>query len=333
MRVEREWLSLSRIGIIFPLQPTDIGSVLPYARIAATTGSRLWCGQSLNIETHAVFAALAGTGLDLEFGSSVTLMPLRHPYAAALAARSMAALSGNSYIAGVGPAATNMQQAVLGTRYRTPIAATERYVTMMREFLSGNAVRHSDGEWPTGGLALPALDTPPVDIGLGVLRPAMAALAGRVADHAITWLTPRTFVQDNLLPTMQTAAAAVDRPTPKISAVVHCAVRRPGRDLHRIAMLCSSNHLMAPHYTTMLRQAGIPVDPADPTAGASSLLEHGVIATGSADEIMAEIRNYQLGGVDEVIVNLCGVHLAEGPGAALSDLAAILAAEKQLVSL
>lgn len=315
------------ISVLFPVQPTELGSAIPYARIAEnTSGRRLWCGQSLGIETHHFFAALAGIGVNVSFGSAVTLMPLRHPLAAAACARSVALLSGQPYVAGLGPGAANFQSRMLGARYERPIGATRRYVRMMRSLIDGQEVRETEGPWPTEGLGLSPLQAPAVEIGLGVLRTAMARLAGEVADWGITWLTPPDYVRERLVPAVAEGAAKAARPRPRLAAVVHCAVARPGRDLADTAFHSAGQHLQARHYTDMLNQSGVPVDPADARAGAELLVKHNVVATGSPEEIAATLASYHDAGVDEVIVNVGGVYLSEGSGAALRDLNAILAA-------
>jgi len=314
-------------SVFYPAMPAAIGSVVPYARVAEnTSGRRLWLGQSLAIETHHVFGALAGMGLDIGFGSAVTLMPMRHPMTAALHARSVAALSGRPYIAGIGPAAASMQRSLLGAPYRAPITATRRYAAMMRTLLDGGTVVESDGLWPTDGLALPPLPDAPVEIGLGVLREPMARLAGETADWALTWLTPDTYIRDRIAPAISSSATQAQRPAPRIAAIVHCAVSRPRRDLGEIAFHAAGTHLSTPHYCDMLNQAGLSVDPSDPRKGASLLVEHGVVVTGTPDEIAVALDAHHAAGVEEVIVNVGGVHLAEGPGAALRDLSSILTA-------
>jgi alkanesulfonate monooxygenase SsuD/methylene tetrahydromethanopterin reductase-like flavin-dependent oxidoreductase (luciferase family) len=74
----------------------------------------------------------------------------------------------------------------------------------------------------------------------------------------------------------------------------------------------------------MLQQAGIPADPGDPDKGARLLVEHRVLTHGTPEAIADQLKAYHAAGVDEVIVNVGGVHLAEGAGSALSDLTAIL---------
>jgi alkanesulfonate monooxygenase SsuD/methylene tetrahydromethanopterin reductase-like flavin-dependent oxidoreductase (luciferase family) len=319
------------ISVLFPVQPSDLGSAVPYARLAeATSGQRLWCGQSLGIETHHFFAALAGMGINASFGSCVTLMPMRHPLTAATCARSVAALSGQTYVAGIGPAAAGFQQRMLGAPYPKPIAATRRYVQMMRALLDGEEVKETEGPWATEGLGLMPMQAAPVEIGLGVLRAPMARLAGEVADRGITWLTPPGYLHERLVPALDEGAERAGRTRPRLAAVVHCAVERPGRDLAAIAFHSAGQHLQAPHYTDMLNQSGIPVDPADPHTGAALLVQHNVVATGSPEKIAETLISYHQAGVDEVIVNVAGVYLAHGPGAALKDLSAILSAAATL---
>lgn len=313
------------VSVILPVQAVDLGTALPYARLAAQTGTgRLWSGQSMGIETHTIFAALAGMGMGLQFGSAVTLMPLRNPYAAALTARSVAAVSGRPYIAGIGPAAASMQRAVLGAPYRSPIGATREYATTMRTLLDGGIASSPDGLWPLQGLSLPPIEAPEVQIGLGVLRGRMAQLAGEVADWAITWLTPVEYLRKHLVDQLTVAALDADRTPPRIASVLHCVLDRPHRDVVGAATNSSDRHLQAPHYVDMLRQAGIEFDSDDVRDRARTLLDHGVIASGSPQDIAAEVGRYHENGVDEVVLNVGGVFLTEGPGAAARDLGAIL---------
>ncbi|MFE9703329.1 LLM class flavin-dependent oxidoreductase [Streptomyces sp. NPDC005930] len=315
------------ISVMYPAMPATLGDVLPYARVAEnTSGRRLWLGQSFTIETHTVFAALTGMGIDVGFGTAVTLMPLRHPMTAAVNARSIAALSGHTYISGLGPGGRELQRRVNGRPYDKPVTAARHYIRMMRTLLDGSMAT-DDGPWQTEGIEIAKLDTPAVEIGLGVLRLPMARLAGEAADWAITWLTPLSFLRERLVPAMEEAARAAGRPTrPRVASVVHCALDRPGRNLQQISLKAVGPHLIAPHYTDMLNQAGIPVDRSDPAAGAQLLIDHNLFATGTADDIAGTIAAYHQAGIDDVIVNVCGLHMHEGPGAAIRDLTAITTA-------
>lgn len=304
------------VSVILPVQVTDMGTAHPYVKLAAGTRSRrLWSGQSLGLETHEVFSALSGMGVDLAFGSAVTLMPMRHPLAAALAARSVAALSGREYVAGIGPGAASLQRAVLGAPYASPLGATSDYLAVMRTLLDGGTA---------AGLALPPVDAPRVELGVGVLRAGMARVAGRFADAAITWLTPLEHLRSTLLPAMAEGASERERPAPRTVSVVHVVLDRPGRDLVRAARMACERHVMAPHYAAMLRGAGVELGDEDPKRRAAALLEAGVIAGGTPYDVAQTVAAYHAAGVDEVVLNVGGVFIAEGPGAAARDLTAVL---------
>lgn len=313
-------------SVVYPIQPTSIAQVVPVTRVLQNRGSgRLWLGQSMGLETHQIFAALAGAGVRLPFGTSVALSPLRHPYDAAVQARSVAQLTGLPFVAGIGPGAREFQRMVSPDGYAKPVSAVRDYLTSMRELLAGWPV-DVDLDEHSVHAALPPMTAPPVELGLGVLRPAMARAAGQVADVAITWLTPPSYLDEVLLPQLRAGAIAADRAAPRVATVVHVAVARPGRDLAAIARSATSSHLSSGHYTNMLNQAGIPADPADPDTGARLLLESGTFVTGTPEQIADGLDVYRKSGVGEVILNLCGVLTVCGLGAATTDLKNILAA-------
>ncbi|MET9535794.1 LLM class flavin-dependent oxidoreductase [Streptomyces sp. NPDC006649] len=312
-------------SVMFPVQAQNIGSTVPFARLLQQRGEgRMWMGQSLSLESHHVFAALAGMGLRIPFGTSVVLSPLRHPYQAAVSARSVAALSGHSYVAGIGPGSSEFQATVSPATKAKPVSAVREYAHTMRALLDGEGPHTTSGTFDTVGAGLMPFAHPEVEVGLGVLRPAMARAAGRAADVAITWLAPPSYLRDVLMPEMTVSAQTADRTPPRVASVVHAAVDRPGRDLVQAALTAVGPHLASTHYTDMLRQGGIAAHPAEPQLGAEQLVKSGVFASGTPAEIAAQITEYHRIGVSEVMVNVCGVYLTEGAGAALRDLSAIL---------
>lgn len=306
-------------AVIFPVQPTEPHSLAPYARLVrGGAARRLWIGQSLMLETHLAVAYLAGTGLRIPMGTGVTLMPMRHPLEAAAQARTLASLTSHPFVAGFGAATPGFVAAVRGTPYDRPATAAADYAADVRRLLSA-------GTCGAGDVQLPPLAHPPVEVGLGVVRPRMARLAGAVADVLVTWMTPAPYVRDVLVPAMRAGAAGRDR-SPRIATVVHFAVAKPHRDPRALALAVVRGHLTAAHYTDMLRRAGIPADPADPEAGAAAFVDAGGYVFGSPREIADRVRFHRECGVDEVILNPGGVAVTEGHRAAVDDLTEVLAA-------
>jgi alkanesulfonate monooxygenase SsuD/methylene tetrahydromethanopterin reductase-like flavin-dependent oxidoreductase (luciferase family) len=313
------------VSVVYPLQIRHPEVVVPFAEFALRSGAeRLWLGQSLNVDTHLAAAYLAGRGLRVPMGSSVTLLPLRHPYQAAVEARSLAVLTGRPYVAGFGAGDPEFTANLAGRPYRSPRRAVEEYLSAVRALLDGRAVEHEGEHFTVHGMLLPA-EHPGVEVGAGVLRPMMARTAGAVADVAITWLVPAGYLGGVLFPALRAGAQGRPRP-PRVVSVVHVAVERSGRDIGRLVRVATGAHLEAGHYADMLRRAGVELAGLGPADVSRALLDAGAFVAGKPDEIAAELRRFHEAGADEVVLNSCGVLATEGPGAALADLADVLAA-------
>lgn len=313
-------------SVLIPFLPRRPEQILPYAGLVHWThAERLWQGQSLMVEPHHGFVHAAGSGFRVPTGLGVTLMPLRHPYEAALQARSLALATGHPVVAGFGPGAPSLQRALLGAPYRSPLTAAREYLTAVRGLLAGEHVR-LQGEYVTVDAQLAPFPSAPVELGLGVLRPAMARLAGEVADVAITWLTPASYLRDTVLPALREGAAKAGRPVPRLTAIVPLALTRADRTPGEIAWASNSAHLRLPHYTDMLRKSGIGITGTDPEADARLAVEGGAFLSGDAEGLVARLREYEEAGVDEIVLNVTGVANLYGPQAATEELKAILSA-------
>lgn len=325
----------AHLSVIQPQQPERPQLVEPVAKLVGETSlHRLWMGQSLNAETHQVLAYLAGRGHRVPVGIGVTLIPLRHPFEAAVQARSLARITGKPVVVGYGPATPGLVGALRGRPYETPARTSAEYALAVRDLLDGGPAEESVNEaFHQGeGLVLPDIGRfPRVEVGLGVLRTGMARRAGGAADVAITWLTPAHHVRDTIAPALAEGAVRAGRPAPpRIATVVHAAVARPGRDPRRLALRGASTHLGLPHYTEMLRRAGVPADPADPEAGAAALVDKGVYLYGSPEEVAKGLLDYEHAGVSEIIVNPAGVVNTEGIRSAVADVREITEALEDL---
>jgi len=311
---------------ILPIQPHDAELVVRFAQAAADGGARrLFLGQSFALDSHVALSYVAGRGVRIALGTSVALTPLRHPVEAALQARSIAAVSGLPYVAGYGVSEPNLVARLRGAPYDSPRTAAAHHVETIRRLLAGEEVELDSPYAPTR-IALPPLEHPAVEDGLGVLRPRMAETAGAVADAAITWLTPLSWLRETIIPALDAGAAGAGRERPRIVSIVHAAIERPGRDPAAMLEGAAGAHLRTRHYTAMLTSAGIPADPREPRATARALVDTGLFACGSAAEVIASLDAYYEAGVDEVVLNLAGVMLAHGFEDALVDLRELLAA-------
>ncbi|MFF5204381.1 LLM class flavin-dependent oxidoreductase [Streptosporangium sp. NPDC000396] len=315
---------MSKFSVLTPFMPMRSEQVVSYAALVqASTAHRLWQGQSMLAEPHQSFAYAAAMGLRIPVGTGVTLMPFRHPLEAVLQARSLAAVTSNPVVAGFGPGGTSAQMMMYGKPYKSPLTACREYLTIVRGLLDGDDVVFSGDYFSFHG-SLPVLPGPPVEIGLGVLRPGMARLAGELADVAITWLTPPGYLRDCLLPALREGAAAAGRTAPRVAAIVPVALGKPGRDPVKTVLASNQGHLQGPHYQDMLRRAGVAIDTGDLATGAQALLDENVFVSGEMEDLAKGLDAYRQAGVDEIVLNVTGVFNTEGGPAALSELATIL---------
>lgn len=311
--------------MLIPLVPNVVEQATPFAALVKFSGAtRLWQGQSLTIDGFQTFAALAGAGLRVPCGVGVSLMPLRHPFEAALQARSVAAVTGEPFVAGFGPGAPGFRVALGDAPYLSPLTAAREYLEVARGLLAGERVTAA-GRYVGCDAALPALPAPPVELGLGVLRPNMARLAGAVADVAITWLAPASYLQGVVAPALQEGADGAGRVRPRLVAMVPVALTRRDHPSVRVALAGSAPHLQAPHYLDMLTRAGLDVRSDDLVHTALAALEGQAIVIGDLDEVLDRLGDFKAAGVDELVLNTTGVANLLGPTAALDDLGSLVA--------
>lgn len=251
-------------------------------------------------------------------------MPFRHPFEGALDARSLATVTGESVVAGFGPGALALQRSILGAPYASQLGASREYAQLVRRLVDGAGIDHDGPHFFFRG-QMPAFPTPRVDVGLGVLRPGMARLAGEVADVAITWLTPPRYVADVLRPALVAGARAAGRPhPPRITAIVPFALAEHDRDPVELALSSNLPHLSLPHYRSMLRTAGIEVNGVDLEQDAKELLNGSAFVYGDPEDILRIVQEYESVGVDELVVNVTGVANKYGPSVAVQELTTLL---------
>lgn len=314
-------------SFLVPFVPVQPQQMLPFAALAQWSGARcLWQGEGGASDPLQTFTYAAASGFRTPVGTSVSLMPFGHPLEAALRVRSLAAGTGHPVVAGFGPGAKVLQRNLLGGEYRSQLGAVRDYITIVRALLTDGTADH-EGEFYSCRAQIAPLPVPPIEIGLGVLRPKMAELAGEIADVAITWLTPAAYVRDTVIPALRKGAEKAGRPVPRVVAIVPVALHAPGRDVTQLALASNSGHMRLPHYIDMLGRSGITVDMKEsPEASAKALLAGSAFLYGDEQELMARLAEFTDAGVDEVVLNLTGVAASHGVGVALRETKTLLTA-------
>lgn len=201
--------------------------------------------------------AIAGWETDrIELGTAVTPTYPRHPAALAQQALTTSVACGGRFALGIGLSHQIVIEGMYGMSYDRPALHMKEYLRIIAPLLRGEAVDFS-GEQLTGKLALDVPDAKPVPLIVAALGPVMLRLAGRMADGTVTWMTgPRT-LEEHIIPTINEAAQAAGRPTPRIvcglpialTSDVDGAREKIGKQLEIYGML--------PSYRDMLDREGV----------------------------------------------------------------------------
>lgn len=317
---------MTELSILLPTADASVEEVLSYASLVGQgRGRRLWQGQTSAADPMHGFARAVGAGARVPTGIGVTLMPLRHPFEAAVEARSLARTTGHEALVGYGPGARSLQAALLGHPYAAPVRATREYVSTVADLLAGRSVDVA-GRYVTcrGALPPPPPDQPPVRVGIGVLRPAMARLAGECADAAITWMTPPRYLAEVVRPALEEGAAAAGRRPPRLVAMVPVALADDDVDLAQLVIAGNGAHLRREHYLDMLARAGVAVDRHNGRATALELARADGYLHGTAEQVVAGLCRYADAGVDEIVLNPSGPARLRGTDRARRELQQIL---------
>jgi hypothetical protein len=110
------------------------------------------------------------------------------------------------------------------------------------------------------------------------------------------------------------------------------ALDRPDRDLTGTVFAACAGHLRLPQYAAMLHGAGVDVDTADPNATAKTLVRSGAVLHAALASLPGELEAFREAGVDEIVLNVSGVHATEGGSAALRELQQITDACRSLTT-
>lgn len=293
----------ARLSAFWPYTPATIRDVAPWMEMTAHGAfHRLWMGQSVAIDTAAAISYAAGAGHQCPIGIAVNVIPMHNPLSATQSVRAIASATQHGVKVCYSVGDPVAQERFTGQRYASSLTATREFLTVVRELLTGERVRHA-GTYFTVDARLPAPDlSHRVRLGIGVLRPGMARLAGEIADTAATWLTPPTYLRDVLVPALEEGAIKAGRTgRPELVVPVHAILAAPGRDAGVLAEVAIGKHLRTPSYRKLLDLAGLGhiVD-----KGPAAALESGLVTYGDADAVAERVRDIAAAGADEIPIVL-----------------------------
>ena len=245
-----------------------------------------------NIFSHDAMGALTLAAAEterIELMTAVVPTYPRHPHAMAQQALTVQAASGGRrFVLGIGLSHQIVIEGMFGYSFDRPARHMTEYLDVLLPLLNGDPVR-TDGEHYRGQVSLDIPDAEkPVSCMLAAMGPVMLKLAGARTDGTILWMTAASVVESYIAPTMNAAAAAAGRPTPRTVVGLPIMLGGDVDAMRETAATQFSNYGNLPSYRSMLDKQGA-ANPED------------VAILGSEEQIETQLRQLRDAGATDFV--------------------------------
>ena len=202
------------------------------------------------------FAALCGRVTQrIELGTAVVPTFPRHPVAMAQQALTAQAAAGGRFTLGIGLSHQVVIETMLGLSFARPFSHMQEYMAVLAPLIRDGSANFEGGEFRVhASVSVPGAR--PCPILLAALAPRMLALAGRVGDGTITWMTGPKTLREYTVPRITEAASTAGRPAPRIVAGMPVAVTEDAAGARAAAAQQFQIYGALPSYRAMLDREG-----------------------------------------------------------------------------
>jgi F420-dependent oxidoreductase-like protein len=232
-----------------------------------------------NIFGHDALTSLAIVGREvprIELGTSVVPTYPRHPMAIAQQCLTVNAACGGRLTLGIGLSHKIVIENMMGMSYDKPIRHIRDYLSILGPLSRNEPVSYSGEAYTTFG-AINAKGAPPFSTVVAALGPQMLKAAAELADGTLTWCTGPKTLGNYIVPTINAAAEAAERPAPRVIAALPVCVTDDSEAAKGRAAQVFEMYGSLPSYRAMLDREG--------AAGPED-----IAITGSESEVVDRIR-------------------------------------------
>jgi F420-dependent oxidoreductase-like protein len=227
------------------------------AHIERAAGAGLggyWLAQTGLVDALTMLVATADRST-LEVGTAVIPTFPRHPTALAAQALTAQAALGGRLVLGIGLSHQPSVEERLGLKWEKPLRHMRDYLDVLLPLLHDGAAKFAGEIWSADVTAPRPTDQAP-SVMLAALGPQMLDLAGRRTDGTILWLVGRRTIAEHIAPRINEAAAAVDRPAPRIVCSLPVCVTDDEAGARALIGQILAGYNDLPSYRAMLDREG-----------------------------------------------------------------------------
>ena len=217
-----------------------------------------------NIFGHDALTTLAIVGREvprIELGTAVVPTYPRHPMALAQQCLTVSAACEGRLTLGIGLSHKVVIENMLGMSYDKPIRHIRDYLSILGPLSQHQSVRYHGEDYTTIG-GIDAKGSHPFDTVVAALGPQMLKATAELAAGTITWCTGPNTLADYIVPTINAAAEAAERPTPRVIAALPVCVTDDFAGAKARAAQVFEIYGSLPSYRAMLDREGVD-SPAD----------------------------------------------------------------------
>jgi F420-dependent oxidoreductase-like protein len=196
-----------RLGLLAGYAGRHINIPLDAIKHAESLGyDSVWTSEAYGSDAVTPATWILANTRKIRVGTAIMQMPARTPAMAAMTAMTLAQLSGNRFMAGVGASGPQVVEGWHGVAYGKPVTRLKEYVQIMRQVFAregGLSFEGKEYQIPYRGLGSTGLGKPlksilhceqPIPIYAATLTPAGVQAAAEVADGFFpVWMDPEQY--------------------------------------------------------------------------------------------------------------------------------------------
>lgn len=257
-------------------------------------------GGGLGPDSLTMVAIAASQTERIQLGTAIAVAHLRHPLAMVQQAVAITQVAPRRFRLGIGTSHRSTVEGAYGLPFERPVEQLGEYAQVV-----GQAFRSGKVDFDGKRYRIHAQIAAPVDVPvyLAALRPRLYALAGAVADGAISWVSPPGFLRDVARPALLAGASGRDgtRTTPRLVGHAFGLVTNDEDTVVRAGRERLAKYTRMTFYQEMFAAAGYP-EMRDGLI--SDELIRDLVLVGSEDQVTRGIARFFDSGVDELILTL-----------------------------
>jgi F420-dependent oxidoreductase-like protein len=193
---------------------------------------------------------------------------------------------------GIGLSHQLVIEGMYGYSFERPVRHLREYLEVLVPLVRGDGATF-DGDTVRAHVALDVKGATPFPVLVAALGPKMLALAGRVADGTVTWMTGPATLESHIVPTITKAAAAAGRPAPRVAVGLPVCVTTDVDAARARADRIFEIYGTLPSYRAMLDREG-------------ARTPSGVAVVGDEAEVQRQIEHLAAIGATDFVANVFG---------------------------